>query len=227
MYVFEAYQNTRRRTILRIRVKPYFLFLLLSCVMAFFSLSAGGVVHDNDVSGYWMVYNRQSQKHSIVYLYVKNGRLEGRGVRSFKTEDGTIPYLCHRCSGRLKNKPLWSGKYMPFKGFKRKKNSNIWYKGVAIDPKRGWVMRPTIKFYRPNYAHIDFRFFIFTASIKMKKITETEAFAGCESIKTRHQMQKYGNLEEKSNRDRLLEGLGVTAKELMKGVNNGSYCSQP
>ncbi|MEC8063889.1 MAG: hypothetical protein VX112_03480 [Pseudomonadota bacterium] len=200
---------------------------LLCAIGLVFSLCAKAYLSPEMISGYWELYNRKGQLHSIIYIDAKDNVLQAYGIRSFPTKEGEIPYLCYQCSGSLHNKPLWSGKYMPLSGFKRQKGKNTWRKGRAVDPKRGVVLHPNISFLSPVYARIDISFFIFTASVKMKKITEEKAFAGCEYIRGKSEMSAWGDLDKLENRNQMLAELKLKPDDLMKGINEGAYCYSP
>ena len=177
--------------------------------------------------GYWQVYNRHGERHGVVYINIEDGMLEGYGVRSFPTRAGKIDYLCERCPGKYHNKPLWSGKYHALTGFKKNKNGNEWYGGVALSPKRGMVFYPSIELDANGNGSINVPVWFFTIKAKLKKISKKQAFQECQQIRTLSDMQRWGDLDESRNRDAMLSSLGVDEHAFMRSMNAGDICLDP
>ena len=217
--------NTQHKGQAMVHIHSYLTYIMF-LISAF--VHAGSLFAENQLEGYWEVTNRQGQKHSIIYIDYHKGTLQAQGVRVFPTSDGKVEFLCEKCRfTSLYEKPLWSGKYLPLSGFKRKKGANVWTGGRAISPKRGMVFYPRVVFTSLDEGQIQVPFLFFTIRANMKKISKNKAMYGCEERVTAKKLAQWGDLDKKENRQRMLEGIHMSPQRFMKAINAGKICYLP
>lgn len=199
-------------------------FLIIS-IMLLASVINAKAISESAIEGTWVVYNLRGQKSSIIDIYFLNNRLYARGLRVYKTYEGPINYLCRKCKGSLRNKPLWSGKYLPLSGFRRNnKSSNKWIDGKAISPKRELEFYPSIEFVSKDKAYITLRFLFFKVKARMKKIDKEGIYTGCKINVSQKDLNTWGDLDNKNNREKMLKDLDLSERSFMRKLNNSQAC---
>ncbi len=86
--------------------------------------------------GTWLtIDDRTGNKKSMVELYEKDGRLEGKVVDILTPPINPKGHICDKCSGDRKNQPIQGMVIM----WGYEKSGDMWKSGEIIDPKNGKV----------------------------------------------------------------------------------------
>jgi uncharacterized protein (DUF2147 family) len=87
--------------------------------------------------GTWTTIDDTTHKpKSVVQISEKGGKLEGKVLQVFDSEQGPHP-LCHACEGERKNKPIEGMTIL----WDVTKDGDVWDGGRILDPKNGKVYK--------------------------------------------------------------------------------------